>query len=101
LNLEDRMPIDPDVLVGATLPEIPFTWTESDVLLYHLAVGAGAAPGDNVSRQALRWTVESDRLQVLPSFGILSPTFHLTEPPHELPGCDIDLSQLLHGTLTF
>ena len=74
------MPIDPDVPVGATLPEIPFTWTESDVLLYHLAVGAGAAPGDNLSRQALRWTVEGDRLQVLPSFGIVAPTFHLTEP---------------------
>ena len=92
------MPIDPDVAVGATLPEIPFTWTESDVLLYHLAVGAGAAPGDNVSEQALRWTVEGDRLQVLPSFGIVSPTFHLTEPPQKLPGCDIDLSQVLHGT---
>jgi len=92
------MPIDPDVLVGATLPEIAFTWTESDVLLYHLAVVAGAAPGDNLSRQALRWTVEGDRLQVLPSFGIVAPTFHLTEPPHELPGCDIDLSHVLHGT---
>jgi acyl dehydratase len=94
------MPIDPDVLVGATLPEIAFTWTESDVLLYHLAVGAGAAPGDSLSRQALRWTVEGDRLQVLPSFGIVAPTFHLTEPPHELPGCDIDLSHVLHGTQT-
>jgi len=92
------MPIDPDVLVGATLPEIAFTWTESDVLLYHLAVGAGTAPGDNLSAQALRWTVEGDRLQVLPSFGIVAPTFHLTEPPHELPGCDIDLSHVLHGT---
>jgi len=68
------------------------------VLLYHLAVGAGAAPGDSLSRQALRWTVEGDRLQVLPSFGIVAPTFHLTEPPHELPGCDIDLSHVLHGT---
>jgi len=92
------MPIDPDAAIGATLPEIPFTWAESDVLLYHLAVGAGAAPGDNLSRQALRWTVEGDRLQVLPSFGIVAPTFHLTEPPHELPGCDIDLSHVLHGT---
>ncbi len=93
------MPIDPDVAVGAALPEIAFSWTESDVLLYHLAIGAGAAPGDNVSEQALRWTVEGDRLQVLPSFGIVSPTFHLTEPPPlELPGCDINLSQVLHGT---
>jgi acyl dehydratase len=92
------MPIDPDAAIGATLPEIPFTWAESDVLLYHLAVGAGAAPGDNVSDQALRWTVEGDRRKVLPSFGIVSPTFNLTEPPQKLPGCDIDLTQVLHGT---
>lgn len=92
------MPIAPDVAVGAALPEIPFTWAESDVLLYHLAVGAGAAPGNNVSEPALRWTVEGDRLQVLPSFGIVTPTFHLTEPPQKLPGCDIDLTQVLHGT---
>jgi acyl dehydratase len=92
------MSIDPDVAVGATLPEIPFTWTESDVLLYHLAIGAGGAPGDNVSAQALRWTVEGDGMQVLPSFAVVSPTFHLTEPPRALPGCDIDLLRVLHGT---
>ena len=44
------MPIDPDVTVGATLPEIPFSWTESDVLLYHLARRGGHGPG----RQRLR-----------------------------------------------
>ncbi|MDQ6642711.1 MAG: 3-alpha,7-alpha,12-alpha-trihydroxy-5-beta-cholest-24-enoyl-CoA hydratase [Actinomycetota bacterium] len=93
------MPIDPDVATGAELPEIAFTWTESDVLLYHLALGAGATPGDNVSEKALRYTVEGERLQVLASFGVVSPTFHMTgAPPLDLPGCDIDLAQVLHGS---
>jgi len=36
---------------------------------------------------------------VLPSFGIVAPTFHQTEPPVvSLPGCDIDLAKVLHGS---
>lgn len=93
------MPIDPDVAIGAELPEIAFSWTASDVLLYHLALGAGSAPGDNLSEQALRYTLDDERLQVLPSFGIVSPTFQMTAaPPLDLPGCDISLSQVLHGS---
>ena len=93
------MPIDPDIATGAELPEIAFTWTASDVLLYHLAIGAGSAPGDNVSAKALRYTVEGDALQVLPSFGVVAPTFHLSNLMGlELPGCEIDLAQVLHGS---
>ncbi|MDN5892632.1 MAG: 3-alpha,7-alpha,12-alpha-trihydroxy-5-beta-cholest-24-enoyl-CoA hydratase, partial [Nocardioides sp.] len=35
----------------------------------------------------------------LPSFGIVAPTFHMTDPPGlDLPGCDIDLKFVLHGS---
>ena len=35
---------------------------------------------------------------MLPSFGIVAPTFHETDPPPlDLPGCDIDLAQVVHG----
>ena len=92
------MPIDPDVAVGAEVGTQEFSWTSSDVLLYHLAVGAGSHPGDNVSPEALRWTLDSDDLQVLPSFAVVAPTFHATDPPSlELPGCDINLAQVVHG----
>ena len=92
------MPIDPDVAIGAEVGTQEFSWTSSDVLLYHLAVGAGSRPGDNVSPEALRWTLDSDDLQVLPSFAVVAPTFHATEPPSlELPGCDINLAQVVHG----
>jgi len=92
------MPIDPSVAVGAAVPPLDFSWTPSDVLLYHLGVGAGARPGDQIDVGALRYTLDDDHLQVLPSFGVVVPTFHLTDPPPlDLPGCDINLAQVVHG----
>ena len=93
------MPIDPEVAIGAPVGEMSFSWTSSDVLLYHLAIGAGTRPGDNLSPDALRWTTDGASLQVLPSFGVVVPTFHQTDPPPlDLPGCDINLSQVVHGS---
>jgi acyl dehydratase len=92
------MPIDLDVALGAQLPDRTFSWTASDVLLYHLGIGAGSRKGDNLSPAALRWTNDDDNLQVLPSFGIVAPTFHLdVPPPLDLPGCDLDLQMIVHG----
>ena len=69
------------------------------MLLYHLGIGAGSRPGDNVDPDALRWTTDGASLQVLPSFGVVVPTFHMTDPPPlDLPGCDINLSQVVHGS---
>ena len=93
------MPIDPSVAIGAQLPDRTFSWTSSDVLLYHLGIGAGSRPGDNTDLGALRYTLDDEHLQVLPSFGIVAPTFHETNPPPlDLPGCDINLSQVVHGS---
>ncbi|HWO61189.1 MAG TPA: MaoC/PaaZ C-terminal domain-containing protein [Umezawaea sp.] len=84
------MPIDPTTAVGAELPETKFSWTSSDVLLYHLALGAG--PDD------LRYTYERD-LHVLPTFGVVAATLRATEPPTvSFPGIDVDLARVLHGT---
>ena len=83
------MPIDPSVAIGAELGSVEFSWTESDVLLYHLAIGA----------TDLSYTLEGPALQVLPSFGVVAPTFHMTDPPPlDLPGCDINLAQVVHGS---
>jgi acyl dehydratase len=93
------MPIDPQVAIGAELPDRTFSWTSSDVLLYHLGIGAGSRAGDNLDPRALRYTLDDDHLQVLPSFGIVAPTFHETDPPPlDLPGCDINLAQVVHGS---
>ena len=93
------MPIDPSVAIGADLGSTTFSWSESDVLLYHLAIGAGSHEGDNLSPDALRWTMDGPSLQVLPSFGVVAPTFHATDPPPlDLPGCEINLAQVVHGS---
>ncbi|HSE56423.1 MAG TPA: MaoC/PaaZ C-terminal domain-containing protein [Nocardioidaceae bacterium] len=93
------MPIDPAKAIGAELPERSFAWTESDVLLYHLGVGAGSRQGDQTDPKTLRYTLDGAALQVLPSFGIVAPTFHETDAPSlDLPGCDIDLAHVLHGS---
>jgi hypothetical protein len=38
------MPIDPAAAIGAELPVTEFSWSSSDVQLYHLGLGAGADP---------------------------------------------------------
>jgi acyl dehydratase len=88
------MPIDPTVAIGAALPTREFAWTGSDVLLYHLALGAGDPPTDPVQ---LRYAYEPD-LRVLPTFGVVAPTCHETLPPSvAMPGIDVDLATVLHG----
>ena len=89
------MPIDPSVAIGATLPEQEFDWTTSDVLLYHLALGAGAPP--TLPRE-LRYATEQDT-QVLPTFAVVAATLRETEAPRvSYPGIEIDLARVLHGT---
>ena len=93
------MPIDPEKAVGAQLPDRSFAWTPSHVLLYHLALGAGSRAGDQTDPKALRYTLDNEQLQVLPSFGVVAPTLDATGAPGlDIPGCDIDLAQVLHGT---
>ncbi len=88
------MPIDPELAIGATLPAQEFAWSGSDVLLYHLALGAGGSP---TSPRELRYTYERD-LRVLPTFAIVAPSFHQSEPPAvSFPGVEIDLAAVLHG----
>jgi acyl dehydratase len=88
------MPIDPARAVGAPLPARELVWTSSDVLLYHLALGAGADPLDPGE---LRYAYERD-LQVLPTFGVVAGDARNTAPPTiDYPGVDIDLAGVLHA----
>ncbi|NUT36492.1 MAG: 3-alpha,7-alpha,12-alpha-trihydroxy-5-beta-cholest-24-enoyl-CoA hydratase [Hamadaea sp.] len=83
------MPIDPAVAIGAELPARTFAWRETDVLLYHLALGA--RPDE------LSYVYERD-LTVLPTFAVVIPTLGQTKPPTvRMPGVDVDLLSALHG----
>src|ERR1700739_2607793 len=89
------MPINPDVALAAELDPIEFSWSSSDVQLYHLGLGAGADPMDP---RELRYLMD-DTPQVLPTFGNVAATFHATKPPTVwFPGIDIELSKVLHAS---
>jgi hypothetical protein len=80
------MPIDLDVAIGAELEPMEFSWTSSDVQLYHLGLGAGADPLDP---RELRYLTDGTP-QVLPTFGNVAQSFHMTEAPTvKFPGIDI------------
>ncbi|OBB00532.1 3-alpha,7-alpha,12-alpha-trihydroxy-5-beta-cholest-24-enoyl-CoA hydratase [Mycolicibacterium fortuitum] len=89
------MPIDLDKALGAELEPIEFSWTSSDIQLYHLGLGAGTDPMDE---RELRYLVDGTP-QVLPTFGNVAASFHMTEPPKvQFPGIDIELSKVLHAS---
>ena len=89
------MPIDLSVALGNELPPAEFSWTSSDVQLYHLGLGAGQDPMDE---RELRYLTDGTP-QVLPTFGNVAQTFHDTEAPTvQFPGIDIELSKVLHAS---
>lgn len=89
------MPINLDEAIGAELPPVEFSWSSSDVQLYHLGLGAGADPLDP---HELRYLTD-DTPQVLPTFASVAQTFHATAAPTvKFPGIDIELSRVLHAS---
>ncbi|WP_019925222.1 MaoC/PaaZ C-terminal domain-containing protein [Nocardia sp. BMG111209] len=89
------MPIN-ETLATTTPPRLEtFGWRSDDVLLYHLALGAGSAPTDPAE---LAYVTEPD-LRVLPSFAVAARSLHEAGPPDlDWPGIEADLSQYLHGS---
>jgi acyl dehydratase len=89
------MPINLDEAIGAELDPVEFSWSSSDVQLYHLGLGAGADP---MNQRELAY-LKDDTPQVLPTFGSVAQNFHQTEPPTvQYPGIDIELSKVLHAS---
>ncbi|WP_370617769.1 MaoC/PaaZ C-terminal domain-containing protein [Mumia qirimensis] len=89
------MPIDPAAALDAAPTVEQISWQESDVLLYHLALGAGSDPTDE--RQLAYATESGDA--VLPTFAVVAPTLRATAPPLiRFPGVDVDLRTILHAS---
>ncbi len=82
------MPIDLSV-VGKDLEPIKVSYTQRDVMLYALGVGAG------VEEEDLCFVYEND-LKALPTFGVIPP-FHALLGLAGVKGVDINLAMLLHG----
>lgn len=89
------MPVDRDRAVDASLGERQSAWGPDDVILYHLAIGAGVPPTD---ARELAYTYEKD-LKVLPSFAVVAGgrSARTTARGFEIPGIEYDRAQLLHG----
>ena len=88
------MPIDPARAVGATVQPWRSAWSDHEVLLYHLGVGAGRP--DPTSAGELAYAYERD-LRVLPSFGTV-PAFRVVPEVNAFAGIDVDWAQVLHGS---
>jgi acyl dehydratase len=89
------MPIDPNVAIGAEFASVEFSWTPTEVQLYHLALGAGADP---MNPRELSYVIDQ-KPQVLPTFGCVAASFHDIEPPSvNWPGVEIDLAKILHAS---
>jgi acyl dehydratase len=86
------MPVDPGRAVGALVGDVTTTWDEDEVMLYHLALGAGRDP---VAPGELEYCYE-DRLKVLPSFGVL-PAQATVGGLFNVPGLSFNPMLLLHG----
>jgi len=86
------MPIDPSKALGAHLGGGEYSWTQDDVILYHLGLNAGVNATDP---QELEYTYEKN-LKVLPSFGVI-PVFGALGHIGNVPGLQFNFAMLLHG----
>jgi acyl dehydratase len=89
------VPIDPEAALSAPERIEELAWTERDVLLYHLSLGAGRGADPE-----LHLTYE-DRLRVLPTFAMVAgqgiSAGRRVTTGFALPGLDIELARLLHA----
>lgn len=86
------MPIDVAKVVGAELTGDVFSWSERDVIIYNLGLGAGNPPTD---AHELTYAYEAD-LQAIPTFGTI-PSFEAMMSMGSVEGFDITIDQILHG----
>jgi len=86
------MPVDIERALGASLPGSTYSWSDDDVILYHLGIGAGVPPTD---ANELRYVYEGD-LHVLPTFGTIPP-FGVMMSLGEVDGLEFDLASVIHG----
>jgi acyl dehydratase len=84
--------IDVATVVGARLPAVTLAWDEDDVILYHLALGAGVPPTDP---RELAYTYEPG-LKVLPTFAVVQ-AFPVLYGLAGVPGLEYDPTNVLHG----
>src|SRR4051794_25613464 len=87
-----RMPIDVTTALSGPPRTRRIGWSDREVRLYHLGIGAGVPATDPGE---LRYTFER-ALHVLPSFATVAGGVAVIDAL-TLPGLDLDLTAVLHG----
>lgn len=87
------MPLDPTQAIGAARSPITSSWRPTDVILYHLGLGAGVDRATDP--RELEYTYE-ENLKVLPTFAVVQGLQAIPDP-NSFPGVDIDLTRMLHA----
>lgn len=87
------MPIDPEKAMKASFEPTTTSYTQDQVILYHLGLGAGAP--NQMDANELEYTYEKN-LKVLPSFGVV-PVFGAMGGAMNTPGLEFNPAMLLHG----
>lgn len=89
------MPIDLNTALAAAPTAGHLEWDASDVLLYHLALGAGSDPTDDLE---LNYATEAGTA-VVPTFAVVAPLLRSKEPVTlSYPGVEVDLRTILHAS---
>jgi acyl dehydratase len=88
------MPIDVAKALGASLGEIVGSWDVDQVILYHLALGAGRDP---VAPGELEYCYEGSLLKVLPSFAVIPAGGALAGFWAGVDGLEFSPALVLHG----
>jgi acyl dehydratase len=86
------MPIDPKQALAASFAAAHSAYSQDQVILYHLGIGAGVPATD---AGELEYTYEKS-LKVLPSFGVV-PVFGAMAGLFNTPGLKFNPAMLLHG----
>ncbi|MEW5946593.1 MAG: MaoC/PaaZ C-terminal domain-containing protein [bacterium] len=86
------MPIDVQKALSAEIKPLEFSYSEKDVVLYALGVGAGVPPTE---KETLMFTYENG-LKALPTYGVVPP-FKSLMSVMGVPGLKFNPMMLLHG----
>lgn len=88
---------DPETVISYKFPETTFSYTERDVVLYALGVGAcGANALDDKELHYAYHERGQQHIQVLPTFGTHFQYWN-KEGVQDIPGLQFDYKLLLHG----
>ena len=91
--------IDVDEALGFEFPVVESRYTENDLALYALGVGAATDPTDDADLR-LVYEMHGKGMKALPTFGVIPPLsvmMSFAKEGKQAPGLNYSLDRLLHG----